>query len=607
MTKKFLQYKNRFVLFLIPFIGIIFKNIILQGYIQNSNSYNLNIAKGFTTIIFTLPYHIAFTFIILSISFLFKNKGQIIYLFIVDLLLSILTLTDVMYFRGFLTVPSVLILTQTANLNNLGNTLTSMLSFTDILIFIDLFIFIGYVFFIKNKIKENNKRNLLAFVLSFTIPLIYIIYTPICTNVFNMTNLKNSYLYDNYDPTDTSKYFSSLGYHIIDAITVYKDSKPYKLTDQDKKDINKFYNWKNENLPNNQYFGLSKNKNLLIIQVESMEDFQIGKSINGQEITPTLNKLLNNSLYFPNIYEQVNEGTSSDCDLMLNTSMLPLNRGCTFFKYPNANYNSLPKILSDSGYDTISIHPDKGSFWNYANALRGGIGFEKFNDYFSFDASSEQIGMGISDNSYFTQVVPMIKELDSPFFAHTITLTNHGPFSLPDKYKDLTLEKELDSSELGGYFQCIHYTDKQIGLFLEKLDKEGLLDNTTVIITGDHTGVHKYYQHSIDSLSKKEKWYSNNGNPTVPLIIYDKSFTKGQKFDTIGGQIDIMPTLLYLLGIDADKYQDTAIGRNLLNTNRNYVILTDGTIKGTNLSEKDKKIIKSSLELSTKMIKSNTF
>lgn len=607
MTKNFSQYKNRFILFLIPFIGIIFKNIILQGYIQNSNSYDLNLIKGFTTIIFTLPYHIAFTFVILSISFLFKNKGQIIYLFVVDLLLSLLTLTDVMYFRGFLTVPSVLILTQTANLDNLGGTLTSMLSFTDILIFIDLFIFIGYVFFIKNKIKENNKRNLLTFGLSFIIPLIYIIYTPICTNIFNMTNLKNSYLYDNYDPTDTSKYFSSLGYHIIDVITVYKDSKPYELTAQDKKDIDTYYKWKNENLPNNEYFGLSKNKNLLIIQVESMEDFQIGKSINGQEITPTLNKLLDNSLYFPNIYEQVNEGTSSDCDLMINTSMLPLNRGCTFFKYPNVDYNSLPKILSNSGYDTISIHPDKGSFWNYANALRGGIGFKKFNDYFSFDSSSEQIGMGISDNSYFTQVVPMVKELKSPFFAHTITLTNHGPFSLPDKYRDLKLDKELDTSELGGYFQCVHYTDKQIGLFLEKLDKEGLLDNTTVIITGDHTGVHKYYQHSIDSLSKKEDWYSNNGNPTVPLIIYDKSFTKGKKFDTIGGQIDIMPTLLYLLGIDENNYQNTAMGRNLLNTNRNYAILTDGTIKGTNLSEKDKKIIKSSLDLSTKMIKSNTF
>ena len=326
MTKNFSQYKNRFILFLIPFIGIIFKNIILQGYIQNSNSYDLNLIKGFTTIIFTLPYHIAFTFVILSISFLFKNKGQIIYLFVVDLLLSLLTLTDVMYFRGFLTVPSVLILTQTANLDNLGGTLTSMLSFTDILIFIDLFIFIGYVFFIKNKIKENNKRNLLTFGLSFIIPLIYIIYTPICTNIFNMTNLKNSYLYDNYDPTDTSKYFSSLGYHIIDVITVYKDSKPYELTEQDKKDIDTYYKWKNENLPNNEYFGLSKNKNLLIIQVESMEDFQIGKSINGQEITPTLNKLLDNSLYFPNIYEQVNEGTSSDCDLMINTSMLPLNR-----------------------------------------------------------------------------------------------------------------------------------------------------------------------------------------------------------------------------------------------------------------------------------------
>ncbi len=107
---------------------------------------------------------------------------------------------------------------------------------------------------------------------------------------------------------------------------------------------------------------MAKGKNLIYIQVESLENFVIGKTVNGKEITPNLNKLVQKSLYFPNTFEQVNEGTSSDADLMVNTSMLPLRQGSTFFRYPNTNYNSLPNLLEGEGYATSAIHPDKGSF-----------------------------------------------------------------------------------------------------------------------------------------------------------------------------------------------------------------------------------------------------
>ncbi|MDZ5001196.1 sulfatase-like hydrolase/transferase, partial [Clostridium perfringens] len=145
--------------------------------------------------------------------------------------------------------------------------------------------------------------------------------------------------------------------------------------------IDEFFNQK-ENLPDNQYKGIFKDKNLLVIQVESLESFIIGKETNGQKITPVMDELIKTGLYFPNVYEQVNEGTSSDSDLMINTSMFPLRRGSTFFRYPSTNYNSLPLLLEEDGYETIAIHPDKGSFWNYVNGLTG-IGFKHFVDYYS--------------------------------------------------------------------------------------------------------------------------------------------------------------------------------------------------------------------------------
>ena len=593
-------------LFIIPLIGIIFKNILLQGFIQNQDPYTLDFSTGYANSRYFLKYYLAFTLIFFSFSLLFKGKGRVIYLFVIDIFLTALILLDVMYFRGFLTVPSVMILTQTANLDNLGGSIMSMLSGYDILFFFDFIILAIYVFLTRNTYKKDGKRAIKTFIITLVLSIMYIGYVPFNLNVLNNEDVTNAYLFDDYDPTNTCKYFSSVGYHIFDIHDVYVNSQPYTVTEDEKAAINSYYSWKNENLPDNEYAGISKDKNLIVIQVESLESFILGKEINGQKITPNLDKLLKQSYYFPNIYEQVNEGTSSDCDLMINTSMLPLRRGGTFFRYPNTNYNSLPKILKTEGYESISIHPDKGSFWNYANALKGGIGFENFIDYFSFDVN-EQIGMGISDKSYFEQVVPKLKELSTPFFAHTITLTNHGPFDLPDELRKLSLDSELNNSELGGYFESVHYTDAQIGHFLELLDKEGILDTTTIIITGDHTGVHKYYNSSIQGLSTKEDWCLDDGEPRVPFIIYDKSINEGKTFDTIGGQIDIMPTMLYLLGVDSNKYENTALGRNLLNTNRSYAVITNGDIKGTNLSDEDKIQLGGILQLSDSMIRGDYF
>lgn len=593
-------------LFLIPLIGIVLKGIFLQSVIQNKNPYSFDLILGFSQSNSFLLYYLSFALIFLSFGLLFKGKGRIIYLFSIDIFITLLTLLDAMYFRGFLTVPSVMIITQTANLDNLGGTLKSMLSFYDILFIVDLIILGVYVLFTRNSYKKTPKRALKSFLLTLFLPIIFIAYVPFNLYILNNKEVKNAYLFDDYDPTNTAKYFSPVGYHIIDLYTVYKNSRPYTLADDEIASIDDYYNWKKSSLPDNEYAAASRGKNLIIIQVESLESFIIGKEINGKKITPVMDNLIEKGLYFPNVYEQVNEGTSSDCDLMINTSLLPVRRGSTFFRYPNSTYNSMPLILESEGYDPISIHPDKGSFWNYANALKGGVGFEKFIDSFSFD-TSDHIGMGISDKSYFEQVIPMLKDLNAPFYAHTITLTNHGPFDLPADLRELSLSSELGANELGGYFESVHYTDAQIGYFLELLDKEGILDNSVVAITGDHTGVHKYYNSSIEKLTSKEDWYDDKGEAKVPLLIYDKSLPSGKTFDTIGGQIDIMPTMLYMLGIDNSKYENTVLGRNLLNTDKSYAVTTNGTIKGENLTSEDNKQLGNILELSDKMIRSDYF
>ena len=592
----------RVLLFLIPFVAIILKCIIFQGFVANEDPYLFNFSAGLNSAKPFINYYYAFTLIFLSFSLLFKGKGRVIYLFVIDIIITALIFLDLGYFRGFLTMPSVLLLTQTANLDNMGGTISSMFTNLDFLLVLDFIVLAIFVFLTRKSYTRVKRRAPISFAIILLSSIIYIAYVPFNLNILKNEDVKNGYIFSNYDPTNTARYFSPIGYHVFDVYNVYKDSKPYELTEEDKSVINEFFNEK-ENLPDNQYAGLLEGKNLLVIQVESLESFVVGKEINGQKITPVMDELISKGLYFPNIYEQVNEGTSSDADLMINTSMFPLRRGSTFFRYPSTEYNSLPNLLEEMNYETIAIHPDKGSFWNYVNGLKG-IGFNQFVDYYSFDID-EQIGLGLSDESYFRQVVPMLKELKEPFYAFTVTLTSHGPFDIPEEKRVLNLDDELNKNELGGYFESIRYTDTQIGEFLKQLDAEGLLDNTVVVIEGDHTGVHKYYNSSIEKLSDKEDWYLDNGNHTMPFIIWSKDMNEGKTYDTIGGQVDVMPTLLYLLGVDNDKYINTALGRNLLNTNKSFAVLTNLEVVGENLTDAEKELYKNIVELSDKMIRAN--
>lgn len=593
----------RFLLFLIPVIGIVSKGVLFQGFVSNQNPYELNINNGYLISKNYIEYYYSFALAFLSFALLFKGKGRVIYLFVIDLILTILIVGDLGYFRGFLTMPSALLLMQTSNIDNMGSTILSMFSKYDFLFILDFIIMGLFVFFTKKSYSRTKRRAPISFIVILASSLIYILYVPFNLFILEDKSVKNAHIFDNYDPTNTARYLSPIGYHVFDLYNVYKDSKPYNLTDEEQTQINDFFKNKNENLPNNEYFGMMEGKNLLVIQVESLESFILGKEINGQSITPVINELVNTGLYFPNIHEQVNEGTSSDADLMINTSMFPLRRGSTFFRYPNTTYNSLPLLLEEKGYETAAIHPDKGSFWNYVGGLTG-IGFQSFLDYYSFNID-EQIGMGLSDKSYFMQLIPMLEDMKNPFYTFTVTLTNHGPFDLPDEYRTLGLDEELANNELGGYFESVRYTDQQIGMFLDLLNKSGLLDNTTIVIEGDHAGVHKYYNHNIDELSTKEDWYLDNGDHTVPFIIWSKDINSPKTFDTIGGQIDIMPTLLYLMGVTNEKYNNTTLGRNLLNTNKSFAVLSNLSVVGDGLTEEEINMYKNIVELSDKMIRSN--
>ena len=511
-------------------------------------------------------------------------------------------LCDLIYYRGFQGFISIYNLSQKGNLENLGSTIVSLLKPWDIVFFLDIFVIIYALIKYKKNFTLPKRQVALSFCILFisiSIPFFYH-YTY---DVLEKAGPNKKYFHMYWSPLYNISRMSPVGYHIYDSYLYFKNSERLTLSNEDKTSINKWFSTNKEDLPNNEYAGILKGKNLIFIQVESLETFVLGKKVDGQDITPTLNKLLKNSFYFSSIQEQVSGGNSSDTDLMANTSTYPVKSGATFFRFPDNKYNSLPMMMKKLGYYTSAFHPDGGSYWNWMPALKS-MEFDKCTDITGFNVD-ETIGLGISDGTYLNQLADKISNQPTPFYSFFVTLTSHMPFDLPKKYRHMNLSNSTEKNILGDYFQSVHYTDKHIGSFLDSLDKNGVLDNSVVVIYGDHCGVHKYYKDKLNKIQPREDWWFKN-DYGIPLLIYSKDL-KGQEIKTIGGHIDILPTVAYLMGVDKKEYMNTAIGRNLLNTNKNFAVLSNGVFIGDYKTEIEKKNLVDGLRISDIMLRSNYF
>lgn len=372
--KKAIESIPKSKMFYYTIIVLFLKSLLAIGNVNYKELNFEEVIKSYTQIPHAYIY-VCFISLLMSFSYLFKNRGHMWFLILMNLFLSVLFIADVWYYRGFNSFPTLYSLKQTGNLDNLSDTIFSLIHKSDILFIMDFFVLIPYVV-INKKIYKGHPRNILMFVILFAISARFTIYIPFKVNVLNLYDKEQTYFETKWKPSITICNLSPIGYHYLDAYNFFTNSKRLKLTDSDKKEISTWFQNKNQNsLPDNQYGGILKGKNLLIIQVESLENFVINRKINGQEITPNLNKLLGNSLYFSNYKEEVNQGTTSDAELMTNTSIYPVTSGSTFFRFPdNKYYNSLPNILKRAGYYTQAIHADKGSYWNWKPALES-IGF----------------------------------------------------------------------------------------------------------------------------------------------------------------------------------------------------------------------------------------
>lgn len=512
-------------------------------------------------------------------SLLFFGRGQLFFLFGLDLFISVLFIIDIVYARAFGHSINIYMLFAKNVINGLGASAVSIAKWTDSFMLIDL----PFIFIIALKMKPR-KRNIKKHLIPFSCTLL------LCAAVIGVqfTQFEKSNMI-----SDVKLYpllLSPIGNHMYD---LYKfASKNADKLDSDK--VNAVDSWLKDNAKYQasdpsyaNLHGLIKGKNIIAIHVESLENIMVNHSFYGQEITPNINRLLNSSIYFNNIHEQVKDGNSSDAELMVNASVYPISEGSAFLRFGENRYVTLPKLLKEEGYTTMAIHGDDKAFWN-RDQVYPLLGYDKFVDEDQFD-DKRSCGMGILDASLFAQTITEIKKINQPFFMSVITVTSHIPFTLDQDLKTLDLPYNDVTSD---YLQCINYVDKVFGQFYDRLKAEGILDNTVLILYGDHEGIHKYYDTSLP-----------DNNKEIPFMIIIPGF-QGLVIDRIGGQIDIMPTLAYLLGIDKEKYAASVMGQNLFGSAPGATILSNGEILGT---ANDKDHLREAQKISDIIVKGNYF
>ncbi len=577
---------------------ILLKNIILTGYTVNRTYPSSGIWNEVVTSLQWIPSlssYLCWAAIIVAPCLLLAGKAQYWFLLLLDAGISSLFIIDLWFFRAFWKFPSIYHLYELGNLPGLSSAIISFIHPSDFLLFLDVLALSLYYWHYRGGLRL--KKSIAGFLFVAFASLGYLYY-------FNKTQLVDgdSVFSTRWVPVETIAVLSPLGYHIHDVYS-FTERKKIVLAPEEREKIKTWYEQNKEDLPPNRYKGLFHNLNLICLQCESLENFVIGKSIAGQEITPTLNRIKKDSLYFTHIMEQVGDGTSIDAEFMVNTSVYPLQLGSVSLLYPQNAYNSLPLLLKKNGYRTFDIHPDPGAYWNWMELMKA-IGMSDCLDSARFKMD-EVIDLGLSDGSFLRQAVPILTSLPQPFYSYMITLTNHGPFDLPENFRELKLDEKLDQTEIGGYLQSVHYTDKQIGIFLSSLEAAGLLNNTVIALFGDHCGIHKFYGEALAKLPKDQQASLENGN-RIPVLFYTNNL-KGEQFENIGGQIDIFPTIAYLMGVEKKEFEKTAMGRTLLNTHRSYAVLNDGTFISSKSDENLKGHALEGLNIADKIIRSNYF
>jgi lipoteichoic acid synthase len=322
-----------------------------------------------------------------------------------------------------------------------------------------------------------------------------------------------------------------------------------------------------------QYWGKAQGKNVIILQVEAAQNFLLDLRIDGQEVTPVMNQIKKAHFYFPHFYQQVGQGNTSDAEFVVNTSFyIPLH-GAAALNYGNLTLPSLPRVMKEHGYQTATFHTNDVQFWN-RKELYQALGFDRYFDA-KFFGDEDTVFFGPSDEVLYDKTADELLKMNQngkPFYSQIITMSSHHPFNIPKRKIRFQLPERYEGTFVGDYIQAQNYADYSLGLFLDKLKKNGLWDKSIFIIYGDHLGLPLYSltDHEkglMEEIYKRPYQYTEMMN--IPLIVIAPGITEPKELQQTGGQVDVFPTLANLLGISLKDH--IHFGQDILNVKDNLL------------------------------------
>ena len=501
--------------------------------------------------IFLITYTITFLIISLIDKIRFKYKNGIIIVFYS--LVSFIMFVDVIYYIQFASLPSVAMLSQTKQLTAVGESIKYLVEIKNLLLILDipLLIFLYKSDKIKYLLSEKIRPYIILGVL---------VLTAVYINVSGQNQSVKAQEFYSFHFTDVTNNINK----------VFSKEVNTRLTEEDIKELKS-----RTEIQEGKLSGLGKGRNLIVLQVESLQNFVINLEYEGQEITPNLNKLINNksTVYYNEYYQLIGRGNTSDAEFVSHNSLYPSMEEPSYVQYENNKFYGLPWLLRDNGYTAWAMHGYKKEFWNREKAYIA-QGFQRFVSEEDYEFE-DTIGFGLRDEDFLKQSIEYIRELDgvdeNPFYAFLITLTSHAPYKMPEKYHELNLNEEHKDTLLGNYLQAIHYTDKYIGEFIGGLKEMGIYEDSVIGIYGDHFAISSTQKEVQDMMSEfLGQEYDFDSMMNIPLIINIPGEEIKETISTVGSPLDFYPTIMNIMGYENEK--GLIFGRDLTNYRGNNLV-----------------------------------
>lgn len=542
-----------------------------------------------------------------AFGYLFKPRNRFKYFLALEVLYTAICMINSVYYTFYTSFASLSMLSLTQYLGDVGDAVVeNVIQLKDLLYLIPFITFIVVHIKLKKKgyykkveLKTERKRKTIRTLIGGAIFAFVFVIT--------LTSLDITRFAKQWNREYIVMRFGIYVYQFNDVITSLQP-KINSMFGYDKanKSFKEYFEDK-EGMKTNEYTNIFEGKNVIVIHAESMQANVINLKFNDQEVTPTLNKLSSEGMFFSNFYSQVSVGTSSDSELTFTTSLMPTQSGTAFVSYFDRKYISIPQLMKEKGYYTFSMHGNTADFWN-RRTMHQNLGYERFYSKKDYKVTNENtIGLGISDKEFFSQSTTKIEQIanrHNNWYGLLIMLTNHTPFSETDKYgkfevnikenitkEDGTVEEVIhpymEGTKLGNYFKSVHYADSALGEFIEELDTKGLLDNTVLVIYGDHDArlpKSEYnrlynYDKTTDSLLddkdpnyKEYDSYQYELGRKVPFIIWTKDMKNTKlniEIKNVMGMYDVMPTLGNMFGF----YNKYALGNDIFNIKENNIVV----------------------------------